>query len=221
VWDWEPDSFRPLAQTERAPLRGVPQKWVDEQFYAIVTDLIGTPTEMVDPDGNLAWHPQVTLWGTTRDRGKRSAYCPLRFPGQYFDDETQLNYNYYRYYDPGAGRYHASDPIGLDGGANPHAYVPNPMSWLDPLGLMSCPDKDALARQARNIVRRGRGPKEIDRIDPPNTSVPGSQWHAQRKGMGGPALNQDGTFRHGDPKFSMDTTKFLKKYGWEDPKGGS
>ncbi len=61
---------------------------------------------------------------------------PLRFPGQYFDKETNLNDNYHREYDSSLGRYIESDPIGLRGGFNGYAYVKNvPLGLIDPLGL--------------------------------------------------------------------------------------
>ena len=61
---------------------------------------------------------------------------PLRLPGQYFDKETNLHYNYFRDYDPSLGRYAESDPSGLDGGINTYAYVlGNPLLWRDPRAL--------------------------------------------------------------------------------------
>jgi len=60
----------------------------------------------------------------------------LRFPGQYYQPETGLYYNYHRDYDPDTGRYLQPDPIGLAGGLNPYLYAnANPLRWIDPLGL--------------------------------------------------------------------------------------
>nr|WP_228200100.1 RHS repeat-associated core domain-containing protein [Acinetobacter baumannii] len=55
--------------------------------------------------------------------------------GQYFDEETGLHYNRYRYYSPYVGRFVSKDPIGLLGGFNVYSYAPNPNNWVDPLGL--------------------------------------------------------------------------------------
>ncbi|MGH3801034.1 MAG: RHS repeat domain-containing protein, partial [Pseudonocardiaceae bacterium] len=192
AWDWEPDSFHPISQTERAaPVRDARREWVDEQFYAIVTDLVGTPTEMVDPDGNLAWRLRTTLWGMVVDRGVDGVSCPLRFPGQYFDPETELNYNYHRYYDSVSGRYYGSDPIGLEGGFNPHKYVPNPINWIDPLGLAGC------GRSTVGKVVDERGVKvKIYSNDhaPPHAHVEG--------GGGKTRIGQNGKPLKGDPELT-------------------
>ncbi len=60
---------------------------------------------------------------------------PLRYAGQYQDDESGLHYNLFRYYEPEVGRFTTQDPIGLEGGLNLYAYGPNPLSWIDPFGL--------------------------------------------------------------------------------------
>jgi RHS repeat-associated protein len=135
TWNWEPGSFRVISQTERQSLRDAPQQGIDQRFFSIVTDVIGTPTELVDTTGNLAWRSETTLWGRALSSLTATASTPLRFAGQYFDAESQLHYNYARYYDPASGGYHSADPLGLGGGTNPHGYVPNPMFWIDPFGL--------------------------------------------------------------------------------------
>jgi len=148
VWNHDPGGFRPLTQTDRAPLRDAPQNWVDEQFFAIVTDLVGAPTELVGANGDIGWQTRASLWGSTVTESG-SASCPIRFPGQYFDEESGLNYNFRRYYDPENGRYASNDPLGLTAGPNPQAYVHNPTGWIDPLGLAAtshCPDAQGRPR---------------------------------------------------------------------------
>ncbi|WP_327350744.1 DUF6531 domain-containing protein [Streptomyces sp. NBC_01304] len=137
---WDHRGLHPLAQTERKTANDLSQEVVDERFYAIVTDLIGTPTELVDTNGRIAWRSRNALWGATAWNRGATAYTPLRFPGQYFDPETGLNYNYFRHYDPETARYLSQDPLGLRPAPNPAAYVPNPHTWADPLGLAPTDD---------------------------------------------------------------------------------
>ncbi|MEU9182750.1 polymorphic toxin type 30 domain-containing protein [Streptomyces sp. NPDC048550] len=135
VLTWDHAGLRPLSQTERRT------DTEEERFFAIVTDLIGTPTELVDESGELAWRTRTTLWGTTTWNRDAAAYTPLRFPGQHFDPESGLHYNYFRYYDPESARYLSQDPLGLGPADNPVAYVHNPHTWSDPLGLSPCPPR--------------------------------------------------------------------------------
>lgn len=143
AWDYEPGSATPLTQDLRRHYAHAPQEVIDRQFHAIITDLVGAPTELVASDGAINWRRSADLWGSalpaTNAEGTSShgADCPLRFPGQYHDAETGLDYNYKRYYDPGTGRYTTPDPLGLAPSTNHHGYVDNPLVWHDVLGLAS------------------------------------------------------------------------------------
>ncbi|MET9991108.1 RHS repeat-associated core domain-containing protein [Streptomyces mutabilis] len=132
---WDHDGLSPLSQAERHWAADAPQESIDERFFAIVTDLVGTPTELISPDGQIAWRTRSTLWGTTVWNRDATAYTPLRFPGQYHDPETGLHYNHHRHYDPETARYTSPDPLGLLPAPNPVTYVHNPQTWSDPLGL--------------------------------------------------------------------------------------
>jgi RHS repeat-associated protein len=140
TWDWSPDSYTPLTQSEsRTAADPMSQDEVDARFHAIVTDLVGTPTALVDTEGEIAWQAGHSLWGAPLDpAGGEGPECPLRFPGQYHDAETGLHYNCARYYDPETARYTSPDPLGLDPAPNDVAYVANPLAWSDPLGLSPC-----------------------------------------------------------------------------------
>jgi RHS repeat-associated protein len=89
-----------------------------------------------DGDQNLVWDAVRRPFGE-REVVAGQVEVLLGFPGQYYDEETNNYYNYFRDYDPTTGRYLQSDPIGLDGGLNTYAYVGgNPMSFADPKGLI-------------------------------------------------------------------------------------
>lgn len=134
---WDHEGYRPLSQLERRTAANARTDETDSRFFAIVTDLVGTPTELVDEQGEIAWHNRSTVWGLTAWNRDATAYTPLRFPGQYDDPETALHYNLHRHYDPETARYVSADPLGLAPAANPAAYVTNPYTWMDPEGLIA------------------------------------------------------------------------------------
>ncbi|MEU3790409.1 RHS repeat-associated core domain-containing protein [Streptomyces fructofermentans] len=144
TWEYDDGGVAPVSQTDRyGPAGGAappsaasaPQDEVDARFHAIVTDLVGTPTELLDEEGATVWRATSTLWGRTTWNADAGAYIPLRFPGQYHDLETGHHYNVHRHYDPETGRYLTTDPLGLMPAPNPVAYVHDPLTWADPLGL--------------------------------------------------------------------------------------
>ena len=93
---------------------------------------------MTDKDGNLLWFGNYTGWGRLKEETKvtDSAYQPFRLQNQYADRETGLHYNFFRYYEPDAGRFVNQDPIGLlDGGDNFYKFAVNAQGSIDPLGL--------------------------------------------------------------------------------------
>ncbi|WP_399932153.1 DUF6531 domain-containing protein [Streptomyces kanamyceticus] len=135
---WDHDGLSPITQSERVSVADAPQDEIDSRFFAIVSDLVGAPSELIDEEGAVAWRARSTLWGKTAWATGSSTYTPLRFPGQYYDAETGLHYNYFRYYDPETARYLTTDPLGLEPAPNPSSYVDNPHIAGDPLGLSPC-----------------------------------------------------------------------------------
>ncbi len=123
---YEPGSFVPMLRiddTEQGP-----------HLSAFVTDAIGTPMQLVAANGETQWQGQPDDWAAVKNV-HGSARQPIRFQGQWQDEESGLYYNRHRYYDPQQGRYVSQDPIGLRGGTNLYGYVANPMGAVDPLGL--------------------------------------------------------------------------------------
>ncbi|WP_328454311.1 DUF6531 domain-containing protein [Streptomyces sp. NBC_00386] len=188
VITWDHNGRRPLAQTERIVDADSPQSVIDQRFFAIVTDIVGTPTELVDEAGDIAWRARATLWGTTTWNTDATAYTPLRFPGQYYDPETGLHHNYFRTYDPETARYLSPDPLGLAPAPNPVTYVHNPHTWIDPLGLApECGESvgytfdEQKARALREAgIPEGAEPIEVDNFVPATTP----EWQGAKQLMG-------------------------------------
>lgn len=105
-------------------------------YHNIVSDHLDVPKIAIDSNGLPSWKGRSEAFGYTVLEINNRIVFNLRFPGQYFDDESKIHYNYFRYYDYDTGRYMQSDPIGFDGGLNFYTYsINNPMSFFDSLGL--------------------------------------------------------------------------------------
>ncbi|MGH7478222.1 MAG: RHS repeat-associated core domain-containing protein [Candidatus Methylomirabilales bacterium] len=124
-------------------------------FY-IHTDHLDTPQVLSDDNQAIVWQADYMPFGEAT-LTKDNVTFNLRFPGQYFDSETGLHYNYFRDYDPSIGRYIQSDPIGLDGGINTYVYVlNNPTRLIDRSGLAPgdlYPTSDSAAYDAISDAR--------------------------------------------------------------------
>ncbi|RMR08548.1 Rh [Pseudomonas syringae pv. helianthi] len=128
LYIYEPGSYAPLARVDEK------EGEVENKVYYFHTDQIGTPLEMTDAEGQIVWQAKYRAWGAVEKLVVNEVEQNLRFQGQYFDAETGLHYNTFRYYDPEIGRFTTQDPIGLAGGLNFYTYGPNPLTYIDPWG---------------------------------------------------------------------------------------
>jgi RHS repeat-associated protein len=135
-----PGTFTPLAMR------------VGGKVYSYHTDHLGTPRLLSAPDGSIVWAAGYSSFGQTRI-SRATVENPLRAPGQYFDNETGLHYNRFRYYSPVMGRYLSRDPLSLLAGSNFYRYAGNnPINRADPLGLLDWGSVAMIAAKASAVV---------------------------------------------------------------------
>jgi RHS repeat-associated protein len=109
--------------------------------YWAHADRLEQPRLLTSSTGQVVWKATAAAYGSTvvqsdPDGNGTAIILNTRLPGQYWDGESGLHYNYFRDYDPQLGRYVQADPIGLAGGVNPYSYVfSNPLNFIDPYGL--------------------------------------------------------------------------------------
>jgi RHS repeat-associated protein len=139
-----------------------------EVVYYYHNDHLGTPQVLTNDSQTISWKAVYKPFGEAVP-SIQTVENPFRFPGQYYDPETGLHYNYFRYYNPQAGRYITPDPIGLEGGINLFVYVDNnPLSLIDPFGLQTKAKErayrcgDLCAEKMRQRINKGACPNAED-----------------------------------------------------------
>ena len=148
-------------------------KLVNGKAYSIISDHLGTPILAIDSEGNEVWNRQLDIYGRVKREIKASSlgddvrpFIPFLYQGQYYDFETNLAYNRFRYYSPEAGAYISQDPIRLAGG-NPtlYGYVKDSNWWVDVFGLIVVYHVTTL-EEANSIRQNGvdlsRGSENLD-----------------------------------------------------------
>jgi RHS repeat-associated protein len=128
TWVFEDGSFVPCAKIE------------NDNEYSIVADYLGTPTHAYNSTGQKVWEREIDCYGKVRKLDGEKDFCPYLYQGQHVDSETGLAYNRFRYYDNESGGYINQDPISIQGGLNLYAYVHDPNTWVDTMGLTPSPN---------------------------------------------------------------------------------
>ena len=163
-------SFAPVMRVEQT-LEPSPPAPGALALSFFVTDHAGTPAKLINGESRIIWQAEPHDWAAVRnEQGVRQ---PIRFQGQWLDEESGFYYNRYRYYDPSQGRYITQDPIGLEGGINLYAYVGgSPIFDIDPLGLYDIIVNDT---GGRNGATYG-GTMTVTGNNGQSVTVPVSTW---------------------------------------------
>ncbi|WP_259397838.1 RHS repeat-associated core domain-containing protein [Pseudoalteromonas sp. SR43-2] len=136
-----PNQFHPVALIKQG------------EVYYYHLDQLNTPRFVTNNKAEVVWENQADVYGYEEPEAepgtnKENTFTqPIRFQGQYLDEESGLHYNRYRYYSPKQQRFINQDPIGLVGGINHYQYAPNPVNWVDPFGLM-CEEGERSLKEA-------------------------------------------------------------------------
>jgi len=174
TWLFEPNGAEPVL------------KETGGRTYFSINDHLGMPRELIASDGTLAWAASFTSWGEVNALAVESTECPVRFPGQWWDEESGLSYNRFRHYDPAIARFTSPDPLGISGGDNFYQYVPNPTAWLDPFGLVTIPTRVGDRDYSYDLDSMGRTVRAEGPLCNPNTITnPQRDTAAQRTVAGG------------------------------------
>lgn len=156
AYGWVPNSqwgTKPLWQAKV----NINQTLQSASYHYIITDHLGTPQLAINGQGQPIWKMHSDSFGNTVLDPDNQMTLNLRFPGQYYDQETGLSYNYQRDYNPKIGRYIQSDPLGLNGGINSFVYVENnPLKYMDANGqfafLLAIPAAEFLSVATAAII---------------------------------------------------------------------
>ena len=135
-------------------------KLVNGKAYSIISDHLGTPILAIDSEGNEVWNRQLDIYGRVKREIKASSlgedvgpFIPFLYQGQYYDFETKLAYNRFRYYSPETGAYISQDPIRLSGNnPNLYAYVGDSNWKIDIFGLSEAYEVDTYGNLQKNDV---------------------------------------------------------------------
>ncbi|MBK8259650.1 MAG: RHS domain-containing protein [Polyangiaceae bacterium] len=188
VFVHEPGTFRPILQTQQ------------KETFLYVLDHLGTPRELIDAAGRVAWAASFATWGRlnqiqrdTSQNRERPVESPFRLLGHYADDETGLHFTRFRYWDPDTARWLSADPLGLWGSRRQFSFDAAPTVFRDPLGLTG---------ETPNVLNIGAGPNPM----PGATNIDINPGHASVQKMDANAM----TF----PSNHFDKVHAINPYGY-------
>ncbi|WP_370388589.1 RHS repeat-associated core domain-containing protein [Snodgrassella alvi] len=137
MYGWMPDTEWGTSPLWQASLNNG-QTLQNAEINYLLTDYMGTPQLAVNSRGQQTWRGIADSFGNFKLDPANQITLNLRLPGQYYDAESGLHYNFARHYNPQTGRYIEADPLGVMGGMNLYNYADaNPLTYLDPYGLYS------------------------------------------------------------------------------------